>query len=194
MPNTTPTLSSLLTPVQQSTLINQVLQTLAQNNFSISDWNIGGSERTKIFAFTSIIHDLALEMTDSDEYQLTYQLEQGFFDQSYLKSTNLLHHGENVLSWTLDIENLPDWIPDILLKHHERPKGNGFPIGEDIKNYDQEVATFLISHMVFDDIYRQRNVVKSSSESFKNFVISDFKNGTTRNIALRVEELDIFTN
>jgi hypothetical protein len=105
---------------------------------------------------------------------------------------DLIHHGEKVLSWLIEIPCLPDWISDLLIKHHERPKGQGFPTGEDTRHAAFQTATFIVAHMLFDHLYVNRNSRMTGTEQLKNFPMKELQIGATKEIAYNVLKLDIF--
>lgn len=147
-----------------------------------------------LLAFCGLLHDLALSTDDMEEFELIFELESGNYDQSRSISENLLHHGEETVGWIIDIENLPDWVSEILLKHHERPMGVGFPVGEDIGHYDGELAIFILAHILIDNIYIAKNAGKPLENVFKFFSLDHLKNGPIQKIAQNIEKLDIFNN
>ena len=144
-----------------------------------------------LFAFASIIHDLANTTENENEIEVIKRLESGEYDTSPEKSSDLLHHGEKVLNWIFTLESLPEWVHDILLKHHERPNGSGFPAGENPQNFAVHTSIFIIAHMIFDDIYLAGKTQSSIPEILKRFSTTDFTNGTIQKVAQRVRELKI---
>ncbi len=145
-----------------------------------------------LIAFSALIHDLGLSTDTQAESELIKELTQGKFDADPVSSDDIIHHGEKVLQWIMPIECLPDWVHELCLKHHERPNGTGFPVGEDIKKYNYLPAVFIVSHMVFDNLYTLRNSGVPYKKILSGFNLKDFKNGQLRDIALHVELLDIF--
>lgn len=144
-----------------------------------------------LFAFASIIHDLALTSEENNEIDLIKKLQSGEFDTSPEKSSDLIHHGENVLNWIFGMESLPDWVADILLKHDERPNGSGFPAGEDPQNFATHTSIFIIAHMIFDEIYTVKNPHESLSEILMRFPISHFSKGPIQKVAQKVKLLKL---
>jgi response regulator RpfG family c-di-GMP phosphodiesterase len=155
---------------------------------------LSGLEQTTtntLFAFASIIHDLALTNDGENEIDLIKKLELGEFDTSPVKSSNLIHHGETVLNWTFSMESLPDWIGDILLKHHERPKGSGFPAGEDPQNFSLHTSIFIIAHMIFEDIYSAKDPNDTLPDILESFSTTHFPRGKIQKVAQTVKELKL---
>jgi hypothetical protein len=147
-----------------------------------------------LLAFCGLLHDLALSKDEAEEFSIITDLESGLYDQSFSLSENLLHHGEEVVGWIIDTEDLPDWVPEILIKHHERPSGRGFPVGEDVSQYQSELAVFILSHMLIDEIYIAKNSGHSPKNVLKSFSLDQFKNGPLKEMAQKIQVLDIFTS
>ena len=147
-----------------------------------------------LLAFCGLLHDLALTTDETEEFSLIEELESGHYDQSFSLSENLLHHGEEVVKLITDREDLPDWVPEVLLKHHERPLGRGFPIGEDASQYQSELAAFILGHMLFDEIYIAKNSGHSPRNILKSFSLVQVKNGPLKEMAQKIQALDIFNS
>jgi hypothetical protein len=143
--------------------------------------------------FTAITHDLELEIDNKSktENKLIEDLESGKLDANYQLSQQLLYHGEKAAKLISNIGTFPLWVLDGLKKHHEKPQGSGFPIGEDIKTYPLEILIFIVSHSIVDyfDQSNHRNI--SMDEVIKRLNLNNYKSSSLRNHLHAIEKLDI---
>jgi hypothetical protein len=143
--------------------------------------------------FAAITHDLELEVDNKSkkENKLIEDLESGKLDTDYRFSQQLLYHGEKAAKIISNIGTFPPWVLDGLKKHHEKPQGSGFPIGEDIKTYPLEILIFIVSHTIVDyfDQPDHRNI--SMEEVIKRLNLNNYKSSSLRNHLHAIEKLDI---
>jgi hypothetical protein len=143
--------------------------------------------------FTAITHDLELEVDNKSkkENKLIEDLESGKLDTDYRFSQHLLYHGEKAAKLISKIGTFPLWVLDALKNHHEKPKGSGFPVGEDIKNYPLDPLLFIVSHLIVDyfDQSNPRNI--SMDEVIKRLNLNNYKSSSLRNHLHAIEKLDI---
>jgi len=155
--------------------------------------NLSNSITASFMAFTALVHDLEISIDNKfkSERDIIQELEAGVFDKDSKTSSMLLYHGENMARLIEDKGHFPRWVIHALGKHHERPRGSGFPAGEDTQNYPIESLIFIIAHSIAD----QLDLIKSDhftfSDLLKKISLNDFKSPTIRNNLNLFEKLDI---
>jgi hypothetical protein len=143
--------------------------------------------------FAAITHDLELEVDKKSktENMLIEDLESGKLDTNYPFSQQLIYHGEKAAKLISYLGKFPEWVLDALKKHHEKAKGSGFPVGEDIKNYPLEILIFIVSHSIVDCFNQSSHRNISMDEVIIKLNLNNYKSSSLRNHLHAIEKLDI---
>lgn len=144
-------------------------------------------------ALISLIHDLEFSMHKKfkTETEVISELEKGKFDYDTLFSKNILYHGEYAAKLLEGSKDLPSWVKQALIKHHERPKGKGFPTGEDIQSFEVESIIFILSHAITDKIDTTHPDNLSLNNILELINITDYESTAFRNSLHLLQKLDI---
>lgn len=102
-------------------------------------------------SMAAILHDLSLR---DDTYALVDTLEkaQQFSPQEFQLIKN---HPISISTLIANISDIPPDVSHIVLCHHERPDGKGFPRGLTYANISQIAALFIICHDFVCRVYKK---------------------------------------
>ncbi|AYF43688.1 HD domain protein [Halobacteriovorax sp. BALOs_7] len=104
----------------------------------------GKKDNIETIILTSVYHDLLLE--DESLARISSQGELLKAELSDYDKNIVLSHGR-LISETLEKEGINDQnLYEILVNHHERPDGNGFPRGLYAKQIKPLTAVFIVAH------------------------------------------------
>ncbi len=144
-------------------------------------------------ALTSLIHDLefTFDKNFKTEPKMITELENGKFDHDPQASKMILYHGENAANLIAGLGDTPSWVKQALIKHHERPKGKGFPTGEDIQSFEAESLIFILSHIITDQVDMDHPENLNMNQILKKINIADFETTPLRNNLPLIQKLDI---
>lgn len=147
-------------------------------------------------ALTSLLHDLEFSLAKKfkTETEAITALETGKFDHDPQVSKIILYHGENAAKLIEGSKDIPSWVKQALIKHHERPKGKGFPNGEDIQNFEVESLIFILSHVIADQIDMIHPENLNLQHILKKINFADFEITSLRNNLHLVQKLDIINS
>ncbi|MFN7684685.1 MAG: HD-GYP domain-containing protein [Oligoflexia bacterium] len=114
--------------------------------------------------FASFLHDCALDSEDLARIQSLSELESkksSLNEQTYQR---VLQHGLKAADMSKTFSEVPANVDQILLQHHERPDGSGFPRGLTHTSIAPLSALFIIAHDLVGEIFNKRG--KFSYASF----------------------------
>lgn len=104
----------------------------------------GKKDNIETIILTAVYHDLLLE--DERLARISSQSELLKADLADYEKNLVLGHGR-LISETLEKEGISDQnLYEILVNHHERPDGNGFPRGLFAKQIKPLTAVFIVAH------------------------------------------------
>jgi hypothetical protein len=192
--------------------LNPTILKKIESNFDLSSYNLSHSYLIALtslrllnlfnlltplnavyMALTSLLHDLefSLDKNLKTETEVITKLENGKFDHDPQASKIILYHGENAAKLIAGLGDTPLWVKQALTKHHERPKGKGFPIGEDIQSFEVESLIFIVSHIITDQIDMTYPENLNMNHILKKINFADFETTSLRNNLPLIQKLDI---
>lgn len=109
-----------------------------------STWD--SSETRNKIVLAGFLHDASIKITD--------------FDEAHFNEGNdlltLKEHPTEVLELINKIKNIPPDLDRILLEHHERPDGSGYPRKLDGSQVHPLSSIFILAHDVVDTIFKMQ--------------------------------------
>lgn len=114
------------------------------------DWD--SEEIRKKLSYASILQDLTVSDANL-AYTVNLQLE-NMVDYSKEEIEAYKKHPEEVSKLIKNNDKIPMNVDEILLCHHERPEGLGFPRKLSHHRVSQLTCVFIIAHVFVDEFYR----------------------------------------
>ena len=111
------------------------------------------SQTTRVkLSLAAVIHDIALSRRShiaqiQDPFELDSKSGVSESDKK-----DYLEHGEKAVDVLIHFEGLPAGLNELILCHHEKPDGTGFPKGMNGNNLSESVLLFIACH----DFVRRR--------------------------------------
>ncbi|MGE3260971.1 MAG: HD-GYP domain-containing protein [Bacteriovoracia bacterium] len=168
---------------QHSTLLSHMACCLAKE----MDW---GSEATfSKLVLASFMHDISLSHPELAKINSLQELEQSKaqFPEEAVKSYHL--HPAKSADVIRSFQEIPPDVDLIVLQHHERPTGGGFPRGL-AHNYIAPLsALFIVSHELTQEILAQQEKF-----SLPNFILDRkrfFNQGNFKKVMAALEKVKI---
>ena len=119
----------------------------------------------------SFFHDLPLKNDELAAFQSLADVTLNAERFTPAESDAFARHSEDGANLLMQIKEIPPEVHQIVLQHHERPDGTGFPKGLDFQKIDPLSAVFIVAH----ELYRHYRL-----------------HGVRRDLSLFVEELGPF--
>jgi HD-GYP domain-containing protein (c-di-GMP phosphodiesterase class II) len=114
------------------------------------DWD--SEEIRKKLSYASILQDLTVGNADL-AYAVNLQLQE-MVDYTQEEIEAYKRHPEDVAKLIQHNDKIPLNVDEILLCHHERPEGTGFPRGLSHHRISQLTGVFIVAHVFVDEFYR----------------------------------------
>jgi len=114
------------------------------------DW--GSDQILDKISFAGFFHDICVNEFDEDlcfveNYDMSVTASLSKRESEYLK------HPQMAIDLLNELDGIPQDVERIILMHHEKPDGSGFPSGREWKNIDPLVAVFIMAEEVVNSIY-----------------------------------------
>lgn len=152
-------ITSTLTAVEENPKIYEVLQTSLQGNSYISEHSfllsyiacavckeieIPNQDPMASISLAAFFHDIALDSDDKAKVQA--ESDRDFERLGVQEQQEVLEHIDNACDILREIEGVPHDALILVLQHHERYDGTGFPRGIDYRRINPLAAVFNVCH------------------------------------------------
>ncbi|MCB9061339.1 MAG: response regulator [Halobacteriovoraceae bacterium] len=116
------------------------------------DWTTESTATKLILA--SILHDITLDTMDAAKVQNFS--EKGFKFLNDSEQTSIKRHPIDAANIVKNFESFPPGIDSIIMQHHERPDGTGFPKGLNSKQIQPLACVFIVAEEFVNRAYRSK--------------------------------------
>lgn len=146
------------------------IATMISNNMGMSD-----QRHLEKLSYASLLHDISL--TDPSLSEVFSKNTDEFKKLSKQNRDAILAHPQQIADFVEDKPELPQDVYYIVLEHHERPDGSGFPKGINSNRITQISALFIISLRVADHLYHHqfKNLKELVIDLKENYMTGSFK-------------------
>jgi len=117
--------------------------------------------------FASFLHDAALDNDELAQISSTAAIQAVRSSQGDATADLVLLHGLKAAELSRSFSEVPPDVDQILIQHHERPDGSGFPRGLTHTQISPMAALFIIAQDLVDEIFK-----KGSDFSYADFIQS----------------------
>ncbi len=138
-------------------------------------WNTKGTLYKLCMA--AMLHDITIDSDDLAEISTLAELDAAgdkFTEQQRQRYINHVTHGAQVVDRLRDV---PSDVANIIVQHHERPDGSGFPRGLTSTHISPLSSVFIVAHEVVHKLLMNKSTF-SMEEEFLNLV-KNFDHGST---------------
>jgi response regulator RpfG family c-di-GMP phosphodiesterase len=97
-------------------------------------------------SLASFLHDISLTSNELAKVQLLKELDLEDPPFSVEDKKRFFQHPEQAARLVSEFGDLPSGVGAIIVEHHERPDGSGFPIGMDFTKISPLSAVFIVAH------------------------------------------------
>jgi HD-GYP domain-containing protein (c-di-GMP phosphodiesterase class II)/CheY-like chemotaxis protein len=172
--------------VERNSYINShsvALSQLSGSLLSMMPWR--SQQGTFKLAMASVLHDLTLknqalaELNTLDDLRAQEQL----FTERERRA--FVDHPNQAAQLARQLEQMPPDVDTILLQHHERPNGQGFPHGISATRFNPLAAVFVIAHDLV------RHMIDDKNFDPRKFLLEDnqeYNFGAFRRVILDARE------
>lgn len=124
----------------------------------------------------SFFHDM--KISNEDVCRISSKEQMAFFDLSEEERKNLDEHPILASEVVKKIKGLPMGVEKVVLNHHEKYDGSGFPRGANYRQIDPLSGIFILAHEVIDVIYEvgfyRDNIIEILKYMSRNYTQSYF--------------------
>lgn len=110
--------------------------------------------------FASLFHDLSLTDATHAKVRTKKQLQRWAGADLSDAYETIKSHAQRGAGLVQKLKELPDDVDTILLQHHERPDGSGWPAGLRAPQIAPLSAVFIVAHDIVDALITQKNAFK----------------------------------
>ena len=121
----------------------------------------------------SLIHDLCLD--DHNMAKIDNLNHPHFLKLDRQSQKRVTHHMHDLFKLWTDLSLDDEDVKKMVIVHHERPDGSGFPRGLRGPQMNKTEATFIIAHFFADRVLRGEDIVSIVKEGRELFVDRNFK-------------------
>lgn len=115
------------------------------------EWD--SEEIRKKLSYAAILQDVCLS-----DAKMAFDMNLRNSEMAEYSKEQIAHyesHPEQIANIVKANNKIPLNVDEILLSHHERPEGNGFPRGLSHHRVSQLSAVFIVAHAFVDELYRE---------------------------------------
>jgi len=112
----------------------------------------------KKIVFAALFHDIALK--DCDQSFIINIESPEYSDLSADEKKEFSCHINDAINFLSKIPGTPSNVESIILEHHERPNGKGYPRGLDSFNVSPLGAVFIVAEDFVHHIFRSNSIVR----------------------------------
>ncbi|PIK14984.1 HD domain-containing phosphohydrolase [Halobacteriovorax sp. JY17] len=118
---------------------------------SFMEWD--SEEIRKKLSYAAILQDVCL--SDAKMALIMNLQKPEMTNYTPEQISNYKSHPEQIANIVRANDSIPLNVDEILLSHHERPEGNGYPRGLSHHRVSQLSAVFIVAHSFVDELYRE---------------------------------------
>ncbi len=118
---------------------------------SFMEWD--SEEIRKKLSYAAILQDVCL--SDAKMALIMNLQKPEMTNYTPEQISNYKSHPEQIANIVRANDSIPLNVDEILLSHHERPEGNGYPRGLSHHRVSQLSAVFIVAHAFVDELYRE---------------------------------------
>jgi HD-GYP domain-containing protein (c-di-GMP phosphodiesterase class II) len=139
-----------------------------------SKWN--DQQNIMRLSVASFFHDIKCM---DDEVSRVYSLNSVYYEElSYKQKQNFKNHMSEAAKLLSQIDGLPIGVEKIVMNHHEKYDGSGFPRSLDYKMLDPLTSIFVVAHEIVDYIYEvgfaRDNIISCLQEMKRSYEKGSF--------------------
>ena len=124
------------------------------------------SESTQYkLSLASFLHDISIKDADLAMLEIKNGEDQELLKKNEKRMAAFRKHPEEASLLLSTFKELPPDVSDIILHHHEKPDGSGFPLGLKSKSLDPLPSLFIISQDIVNFVWE-----KGGNASFAEFL------------------------
>ncbi len=148
-------------------------------------WN---SELTRYkLSLAAFLHDLTLKNPQLAEIQRLDDIRILVDKKAHDLENEIRNHPIGAAELTRQLQEIPPDVDDIVLQHHERPSGHGFPNNLSAKAITPLSTVFIVAHDLVDYLYSK----DEENINMKDFIYrnhAEYTSGLFKNIALKISK------
>ncbi|MFN8371020.1 MAG: response regulator [Bacteriovoracaceae bacterium] len=155
-------------------------------------WN--SDENCYKLTLAAFLHDSTLENLQITDYETINNIEQGKSKIHFKLIEKYKLHPSEVINVIKQLKDIPPEIDKIILEHHERPDGSGFPRKLTYQNISAMGSILIISLDIADYLYLNRkNISNLKNEDIYNYINKPiYQVGNFKKIVAAVEKIKLF--
>ncbi len=165
-----PQLTSALahSPLKGRNYISSHSVLLANMACSIATMMKWPSETTfKKLVFAALFHDFVFQDPELAKVSTRIELEKAKLSLSEEQYQTIAHHPHKAVEMIKELKEMPGEVDFLVLEHHERPDGSGFPTGLMAHQIAPLSTVFIVAHDLMDSMIEQ-----GAEFSLRNFLAS----------------------